>query len=47
MGSTEERVRKQIEFYLSDSNLVKDKFLRPLVDQDPEGCENPVLQLFH
>jgi hypothetical protein len=36
-ASTEERVRKQIEFYLSSSNLMKDKFLRPIVQADPKG----------
>jgi len=33
----EVRVRSQIEFYLSSSNLMKDKFLRPIVQADPEG----------
>ncbi|KAL6054703.1 La-related protein 7 [Balamuthia mandrillaris] len=33
----EAKVREQVEFYLSDSNLNKDKFLRPLVEGDPSG----------
>jgi hypothetical protein len=36
-ASTEARVRTQIEFYLSSSNLMKDKFLRPIVQADPKG----------
>jgi hypothetical protein len=36
-GATEEKVRKQIEFYLSSSNLMKDKFLRPIVQADLKG----------
>ncbi|ELR18196.1 La domain containing protein [Acanthamoeba castellanii str. Neff] len=36
-AATEEKVRKQIEFYLSSSNLMKDKFLRPIVQADPKG----------
>lgn len=41
MEDTKAQVLKQIEFYFSDTNLVKDKFLRPLVDNDPEGCKVP------
>jgi len=33
----EDKVCKQIEFYFSDSNLPKDKFLRSLVANHPEG----------
>lgn len=29
----------QVEFYFSDSNLPKDKFLRQQVEAHPEGCE--------
>jgi hypothetical protein len=29
----------QIEFYFSDSNLPKDKFLRQQVEAHPEGCK--------
>jgi lupus La protein len=31
------KILKQVEFYFSDSNLPKDKFLKGLVDKDPEG----------
>lgn len=37
MGTTEEKARQQVEFYLSSSNLMKDKFLRPIVLAEPEG----------
>jgi len=30
----------QVEFYFSDSNLPKDKFLRGQVEAHPEGCED-------
>ncbi len=30
-------VKEQIEFYLSDSNLLKDSYFRPLVRQHPQG----------
>lgn len=30
----------QLEFYFSDSNLPKDKFLKGKVAEDPEGCES-------
>lgn len=33
----EEKVRTQVEFYLSDSNLPRDKFLRSRTDADPDG----------
>eukprot|EP00166_Cyanidium_caldarium_P001636 ctg_1834.g471 len=36
-ASIEEKLRLQIEFYLSDSNLPRDKFLRARVEADPEG----------
>ena len=36
-ASMEEKLRLQIEFYLSDSNLPRDKFLRARVEADPEG----------
>jgi hypothetical protein len=29
----------QVEFYFSDSNLPKDRFLKGKVAEDPEGCE--------
>ena len=31
------KVKAQIEFYFSDSNLPRDKFLRETVEADPEG----------
>ncbi|KAL9648669.1 hypothetical protein ABK040_016298 [Willaertia magna] len=31
------KIREQVEFYFSDSNLPKDKFLRSLVANNPEG----------
>jgi lupus La protein len=31
------KVRAQMEFYFSDSNLPRDKFLRETVEADPEG----------
>lgn len=32
-----EKIIKQIDFYFSDSNLPRDKFLKGLVDSNPEG----------
>lgn len=29
----------QVEFYFSDSNLPKDKFLKSQVENHPDGCE--------
>ena len=29
----------QVEFYFSDSNLPKDKFLKERIASNPEGCE--------
>eukprot|EP00761_Pharyngomonas_kirbyi_P000060 gb/GECH01000060.1/.p1 GENE.gb/GECH01000060.1/~~gb/GECH01000060.1/.p1 ORF type:complete len:354 (+),score=137.07 gb/GECH01000060.1/:1-1062(+) len=37
MSSVEEKVRKQIEFYFSDSNLPNDKFLRSQCAMNPHG----------
>ncbi|EFC39281.1 sjogren syndrome antigen B-like protein [Naegleria gruberi] len=34
---TSNKIREQVEFYFSDSNLPKDKFLRSLVANNPEG----------
>lgn len=34
---TTAKILKQVDFYFSDSNLPKDKFLKGLVDKDPEG----------
>ncbi|XP_054719759.1 la-related protein 7-like [Uloborus diversus] len=31
------KIRTQMEFYFSDSNLVRDKFLQELISQDPNG----------
>lgn len=36
--SLENKIIKQVEFYFSDSNLPRDKFLRSLVANHPEGC---------
>lgn len=33
----EEKVKKQVEFYFSDSNFRKDSFLKTAADSDPEG----------
>ena len=30
---------RQVEFYFSDSNLPKDKFLKEKIAADPHGCE--------
>ena len=30
----------QVEFYFSDSNLPKDKFLKERIAEDPDGCEH-------
>ncbi|EFN54683.1 hypothetical protein CHLNCDRAFT_135301 [Chlorella variabilis] len=35
--ATKDRLRQQIEFYFSDSNLPRDKFLQETVRGDPEG----------
>lgn len=32
------KVRKQVEFYFSDSNLPTDKFMQAQIAADPEGC---------
>jgi lupus La protein len=37
MSSVEEQVLKQVEFYFSNSNLPRDKFLRSLVANDERG----------
>ena len=34
---TKVKVKLQIEFYFSDSNLPRDKFLRETVSADPDG----------
>lgn len=31
-------IRKQVEFYFSDSNYPKDKFLRSQAAQNDQGC---------
>ncbi len=32
-------VHLQVEFYFSDSNLPRDKFLREKIEEDPEVCK--------
>lgn len=32
------KVKKQVEFYFSDSNFPRDKFLRTEASKDPDGC---------
>ena len=34
-----ERIIQQIEFYFSDSNFPKDKFLRTTATMHPDGCK--------
>lgn len=42
MVATEaEKIRKQVNFYFSDSNLPYDKFLWTLRANTPEGCKSP------
>ncbi len=36
---TPPRLWRQVEFYFSDSNLPKDKFLKERISEDPDGCE--------
>ena len=38
MADLKEKIQKQIEFYFSDSNYPRDKFLRSLAAQNEEGC---------
>lgn len=37
-GDLEARIREQVEYYFSDSNFRRDKFLRGKADEDPQGC---------
>lgn len=37
MTSKEKQIKDQIEFYFSDSNLLKDKFLSSLINKDENG----------
>jgi hypothetical protein len=39
MANTNQQIRKQVNFYLSDSNLPYDKFLWTLREKTPEGCK--------
>jgi lupus La protein len=34
---SKQKVKLQVEFYFSDSNLPRDKFLRETVSADPDG----------
>lgn len=36
--SDQARIKKQVEFYFSDSNFPRDKFLRTESSKDPDGC---------
>jgi hypothetical protein len=35
----------QVEFYFSDSNLPRDKFLRETVEQSDDGCNAQLLHV--
>lgn len=35
------KIKKQVEFYFSDSNFPRDKFLRTEASKDPDGCISP------
>lgn len=37
MADKKTRILRQIDFYFGDSNLPKDKFLKGLVDSNPQG----------
>jgi lupus La protein len=39
MADLKEKILKQVEFYFSDSNYPKDKFLRTQAAHDEEGCK--------
>jgi hypothetical protein len=32
-------IRKQVEFYFSDANFRRDKFMQTKSGEDPQGCE--------
>lgn len=32
------KLKEQMEFYFSDSNLTKDRFLRKEIENSPDGC---------
>jgi hypothetical protein len=34
------RIREQIEFYFSDSNLSKDRFLKQEIQKSQDGCKS-------
>lgn len=36
--SEKAKIKKQVEFYFSDSNFPRDKFLRTESSKDPDGC---------
>lgn len=38
METVIDTTKKQIEFYFSDSNLQKDRFLAKVIDENEEGC---------
>lgn len=33
-------IRKQVEFYFSDANFRRDKFMQTKAGEDPQGCES-------
>lgn len=39
VATDSEKIRKQVSFYFSDSNLPYDKFLWTLRANTPEGCK--------
>jgi len=36
-GASQAEIKKQIEYYLSDANLARDKFFREQIETDKEG----------
>jgi len=35
----QDAIKNQMEFYFSDANLAKDRFLKTLIDASPDGCK--------
>jgi hypothetical protein len=38
-SATPEAIKAQVEFYFSDSNFPRDRFLRTEASKDPNGCK--------